>query len=63
MPTVKQSDQIGSILRKWRGKKLQKEVASILGVSVRTYQNWENGVSVPTDFCIDCIKKKIADEH
>jgi DNA-binding transcriptional regulator YiaG len=51
---------VTDILKKWRGSRLQKEAASILGVSVRTYQNWENGVNVPTHFCVECIKEKVA---
>jgi DNA-binding transcriptional regulator YiaG len=30
-------------LKKWRGERLQKEVAALLQVSVRTYQGWEEG--------------------
>lgn len=50
---------VPELLKKWRGARLQKEAASMLGVSVRTYQNWENGVNKPTDFCVECIKLKI----
>lgn len=30
-------------LKKWRGKRGQKEVADGLGVSIRTYEGWEFG--------------------
>lgn len=36
-------------LRAWRGKRLQKQAADALHVSVRTYQSWEGGVNKPTE--------------
>jgi len=54
------TESLRGILKAWRGKKLsQKDAARILGMSVRTYQNYEYGINVPTDFCIQCIKDKI----
>lgn len=40
------------ILKSWRTKAglLQKEAAEKLGVSVRTYQGWEEGKSTPNRF-------------
>ena len=35
------------ILRKWRGKRLQKEGAEALGVNIKTFQAWEYGVNKP----------------
>lgn len=31
----------------WRGDLTQKQAASVLGVSVSTYRNWEYGVNIP----------------
>jgi DNA-binding XRE family transcriptional regulator len=33
-------------LIEWRGSRLQKEVASLLEVSLKTYQGWEQGRGV-----------------
>lgn len=49
-------------LRKWRGHRRQKEAASALGVSVRTYQNWENGVNAPAKVCGNCLRKKMKEQ-
>ena len=35
-------------LREWRGNLRQKEAAAKLKVSVRTYQNWEQGTNKPS---------------
>jgi DNA-binding XRE family transcriptional regulator len=35
-------------LKAWRGKLTQKEAASILGVSRRTYEAWEQGKTEPS---------------
>lgn len=46
-----------SELREWRGKRLQKEAADILKVSVRTYQGWESGAHEPsTEKCLACVR-------
>lgn len=47
-------------IKKWRGKRLQKEAADILGVCVRTYEGWEAGVHVPSGAkCMKCIREKM----
>lgn len=53
---------LSKLLKTWRGKRTQKEIAALLGMSLRTYQNYEYGINVPTDFCIECIKYHIAKE-
>jgi DNA-binding transcriptional regulator YiaG len=35
-------------LRAWRGKRAQKEVYNTFGVSLSTYQKWEEGKTIPT---------------
>lgn len=55
-----QTFELSKLIRKWRGKRLQKEAADALGISVRTYQNWEEGVSVPSKWCCKCLTKRIA---
>lgn len=37
-----------SRLRKWRGKRYQKNAAQVLGVELQTYRNWEYGLSKPS---------------
>lgn len=36
-----------SELKKWRGDRGQKQVNELFGVSLKTYQAWEQGVNVP----------------
>ncbi len=36
-------------LRTWRGKRLQKEAADILGVPLDTYRGWEYESSKPSE--------------
>ena len=50
------------LLKTWRANRSQKQAAAILGMSLRTYQNYEYGINVPTDFCISCIQERIAKE-
>jgi len=34
-------------LKKWRGGRLQKQVNELFGVSLKTYQAWEQSVNTP----------------
>jgi DNA-binding transcriptional regulator YiaG len=36
-------------LRKWRGKRLQKQAADLLKVKAQTYSTWEQGRRTPSD--------------
>lgn len=47
-------------LRKWRGARLQKEVAVILDVEKRTYQGWEGGYHEPTGLTKKIVEKMIS---
>lgn len=40
--------QFKDLLRKWRGDRMQKEAAFILGVPVATLRKWEYGKRTPT---------------
>jgi len=53
------TENLRLMLKTWRGKFSQKHAAAALGMGIRTYQNYEYGINVPTDFCIQCIKDKI----
>lgn len=44
-------------------KFVQKQAAEFLGVSLRTYQNWESGEHEPPKTCIKCIREKILNEN
>jgi hypothetical protein len=46
-------------LRKWRGKRGQKEVADRLGMSLRTYEGWEAGHK-PSSFAQNEIRRQMA---
>lgn len=49
-------------LRKWRGKRLQKEAADLIGVALRTYQAWEQGAHEPPAWkCLECVQQKMKD--
>lgn len=37
------SESVHETIKAWRGKATQVEAASLLGVSLRTYQHWEQG--------------------
>jgi len=46
-------------LRKWRGTLRQKEAANILKVSVRTYQNWEEGKNNPKPLAMAELERRM----
>jgi hypothetical protein len=48
-------------VRKWRGKRGQKEVADLCGWNLRTYEGWENG-RAPSRFRINELRRQMA-EH
>lgn len=48
-------------LKNWRGERLQKEIADLVGVSVRTYEGWENG-KTPSRFALNIIRRLINEE-
>lgn len=58
------AEKFGNRLRKWRKKLklLQKNAADVLGVSVRTYQNWEENANEPTALALAEITRRM-DEH
>lgn len=39
-------------LKKWRGKRKQYEAAALLMAPIRTYQNWEQDKSTPSQWAI-----------
>ena len=43
-------------LRQWRGERPQKQVHSIFGVPLVTYQKWEQGVNEPKDLAKSQIR-------
>lgn len=45
-------------LKSWRGKLLQKEAASLLGVNLRTYERWESGAE-PRGFVRKLLESKM----
>lgn len=47
------------LLRKWRGTRFQKEAAALLGVELRTYVSWEQGVHEPRNVCRRCLLELI----
>lgn len=49
--------EYGLKLKQWRGNRLQKEAADILGVPLRTYQSWEHGKNEPAATCKRCVAK------
>jgi DNA-binding XRE family transcriptional regulator len=49
--------EFARLLKKWRGKKLQKEAADVIGVNLRTYQGYESGRN-PTEFVRREIERK-----
>ena len=46
-------------LKNWRGERLQKEVADLLGMSLRTYEGWEIGHN-PSRFAKNEIRRLMA---
>jgi DNA-binding transcriptional regulator YiaG len=46
-------------LREWRGKRSQSAAARKLGVPVKTFQNWEQGVRIPRGLALEALRKKI----
>lgn len=46
-------------LRRWRGKRLQKEAAELLGIGLRTYHSWEQGRRKPTAPSMQEIKRRM----
>ena len=51
--------EFGARLRAWRGKRLQKEVAPLLNLSLATLKNYELGRTHPPEFCRNCLEKKM----
>lgn len=47
-------------LKKWRGKRRQKEAAEVLKVSLRTYQNWEQGENTPGSLTLAELRRRMA---
>ncbi len=41
------SNDLGQLLRKWRGKRTQDDVAKLLGVSRGLVSQWETGAGCP----------------
>lgn len=52
-------EQFKDRLKKWRGKKYQKEAADLLGVPLPTYRKWECGKRTPNKFVRSVIDSKI----
>lgn len=46
-------------LREWRGKRRQKEAASDLDVSLRTYQAWEEGLTTPSQLALAELERRM----
>lgn len=46
-------------LKKWRGKRLQKQASDALGVPERTYASWERGERVPGSVTIIELKRRM----
>lgn len=44
-------------LRKWRGKRYQKEAAAALNVELQTYRNWEYGRNVPVHLALREVER------
>ena len=58
--TVKAHDSLlSAILRDWRGKRPQSSVARFIGVPVKTFQNWEQGVRIPRGLALAALREKI----
>ena len=58
--TVLAVTEFGIKLKSWRGNRYQKQVAALLDISVRTYQNWEEGVTTPSRFARVEIERLMA---
>jgi transcriptional regulator with XRE-family HTH domain len=52
--------QLAKQLRAWRGTLTQKQVATKLGVGLRTYQDWEQGRHSPRGLALNVITEKIS---
>lgn len=50
--------EFGKFLKQWRGNRLQKEVADVLNVNLRTYEGWENGRN-PSRYAINEIQRRM----
>jgi ABC-type polysaccharide/polyol phosphate transport system ATPase subunit len=50
------SSEFSKELKKWRGKRRQKEVAALIDVSLRTYEGWEIG-HIPSRFAQNEIRR------
>ena len=48
-------------LRKWRKKRVQKQAASDLGVPLRTFQSWEEGIRAPSKLALIEVERRMAD--
>jgi DNA-binding transcriptional regulator YiaG len=47
------------LLRRWRGEREQSEAAAALGVSLRTYQNWEQSHRTPRGLALESVLSRI----
>jgi DNA-binding transcriptional regulator YiaG len=52
---------LGKQLKEWRGKKklTQAAAATRLGVSLRTFQEWEQGRMAPRGFALSALMERI----
>lgn len=46
-------------LKKWRGKRTQAEAAELLGVPLKTLQNWEHGRNEPRGLAAELLSIKL----
>lgn len=55
--------EFGVELKKWRGRNalVQHQAASLLGVKLRTYQNWEQGTCEPEPLAMETIIRRMED--
>jgi len=51
--------QFSKRLRKWRWKRLQKEAAFDLGIPLRTFQSWEQGVRAPSKLSLVEVERRM----
>lgn len=47
-------------LKKWRGERLQSQASKDLGVGVKTYQSWEQGIRVPHALTLEAIRARMS---
>ncbi len=48
------------LLKTWQGKRLDKEAAAALNVSVDTYRGWKQGLHVPVEYAVEELKRRMA---